>query len=161
MPSTAPVSSTSPSSTLLTLIQCLGLCKAGAPRSMDASHGHLPAGPPVAGRRWQRHATCQRRALRAVWTSTWSVHSLHFRPHCARQCLIAQVDICAQLGCQVVTDEQLGRQLDTVSGRRGLRPVGRPRPIVGCTAQAGSALWPGHGRSSAYCACGSSSVSTQ
>jgi hypothetical protein len=47
------------------------------------------------------------RALHAKWTSTWSVHSLRFRPHHARRRLIAQVDNRAQLGRQVVTGEPL------------------------------------------------------
>jgi hypothetical protein len=50
------VSSASSLSTLLGSIQRLGLCQEGAPRSMDASHGHLLMGHPVTDRRWQCHA---------------------------------------------------------------------------------------------------------
>jgi hypothetical protein len=69
---------------LLALIQCLGPCQAGAARSMDASHGHLPVGCPVTGRRWQRHVARQCHALHTVWTLTWYVHGLRFRPRHAR-----------------------------------------------------------------------------
>jgi hypothetical protein len=46
-----------------------------------------------------------RRALRAVWTSMWSVHNLCFGPCHARRCLIARVIIHAQLGHQVFVSE--------------------------------------------------------
>jgi hypothetical protein len=83
----------------------MGPCLAGVPRSMDASRGHHPVGHLVAGRHWQRHAARQRCTMRAVWTSTWSVHCLHFGPRHARRCPIARVNICAQLGHRVAAGE--------------------------------------------------------
>jgi hypothetical protein len=68
---------------------------------MDASRGHLPMGRSVVGRHWQR----QRRALRAVWTSTWYVHSLRFGPRHGRRRPIARVNICVQLGRRVAVGE--------------------------------------------------------
>jgi hypothetical protein len=99
------MSSASPSSALLTSIQHLGPCQVGALRSMDTSRGHLPAGHPVASRRWQRHAAHQRRALHAMWTSMCYVHGLCFGPRRARRCLITRVDIRAELGRRVVAGE--------------------------------------------------------
>jgi hypothetical protein len=97
----------SPSSTLHVVISCLGLCQEGALRAMDAPRGHLPTGRPVASRRWQRHAARQHRVLCALWTSTWSVHGICFRPRHPRQRPIARVDLRAQLGRRVATGEPL------------------------------------------------------
>jgi hypothetical protein len=54
--------------------------------------------------RWSSLAA-PRRALRAVWTSTWSVHAHRFRPHRAKRCTIARIDIHAQLGHRIAASE--------------------------------------------------------
>jgi hypothetical protein len=143
------LSPTSPSSALLALIQRLGPCQAGAPRSMDASRGHLPAGRLVVGCHWQR----QRRALRVVWTSTWCVHGLRFRPCRARWHPIARVISCVQLGRWVATGEPPGAKRVAPSVRCARAwAVSYSRPShVGHANQAGLALWPCHGRPSTRC----------
>jgi hypothetical protein len=51
-----------------------------------------------------------------------------------------------------------GSRSERTDAGRVLPPA---RPVVGRAAQSCSALWLGHSRSSARCACGSSSVSAQ
>jgi hypothetical protein len=56
---------------------CPQPCQAGAPWSMDDTCEHLLADRPIVSRLRPHHAARHRRALRVVWTSTWSVHLRH------------------------------------------------------------------------------------
>jgi hypothetical protein len=166
------VSSASPFSTLLALIQCLGPCQAGALRSMDASHGHLLMGRPVTDRHWQRHAAHYAPCGPRCGLSTASALG-HAMPGDAsslgssfmRSLAIGYSSVNRREPCH-------GTCFESTRGRARCA-VRAPHANTGHVLWAGladlgscrfltdSVLWPGHGRPNARCAHGASSVSVQ
>jgi hypothetical protein len=72
---------------------------------MEAPREHLPAGRPVAGCLRLRHAARRRRALHVVWTTTWSIHTLRFRPCRARRLPVERARVLEHSGRRLAAGE--------------------------------------------------------
>jgi hypothetical protein len=128
------VSFASSSSTLLASIQLLGLCQASAPRSMDASHGHLSMGHAVAGHHYQCHtAHCALCGPRCGLSTASALG--HTVPGDARSFGSTSTS------CATTRDlDAPGARLRADAGRVIWAGIGRlwaalPKLDVGCTAQ--------------------------